>query len=75
MTPDPKHHRRSIRIPAFDYSRPGAYCITMVTQGRAHLFGEIVDGKVRLNAAGRIAQLEWENLPRRFRFIDLGHSW
>ena len=67
-----KHHRRSTRIPAFDYAGPGAYFITLVTHGRAHLFGEIVDGEMRLNAAGRIAQLERENLPRRFRFIALG---
>ncbi len=43
MTFDPqKHHRRTIRLPGYDYSNPGAYFITLVTQGRECLFGQIV---------------------------------
>jgi hypothetical protein len=42
----PIHQRRSIRLPGYDYSQPGAYFITVVTEGRAGLFGEVVDGEM-----------------------------
>jgi len=54
-----RHHRRSIRLRGYDYSRPGAYFITICTQDRACLFGEIVDGKIRMNDAGKIVHDEW----------------
>jgi REP element-mobilizing transposase RayT len=40
-TPD-IHHRRSIRLKYFDYSSAGMYYVTICTQDRAKLFGEIV---------------------------------
>jgi putative transposase len=51
--------RKSIRLPEYDYSTPGAYFITIVTHQRERLFGEIVDGEMRLNNAGKIIQEEW----------------
>jgi putative transposase len=67
-----KHHRRSIRLPKYDYTTSGGYYITIVTQGRECLFGEVVDGEMRLNALGQIAKREWERLPKRFKQIELG---
>jgi REP element-mobilizing transposase RayT len=43
-----------------------------VTHNHACLFGEIVDGKVRLSSAGQIAQNEWQLLEQRFPNIQLG---
>jgi len=57
------HHRRSIRLKGYDYSRPGAYFITICTQDRACLFGEVVDGEMRLNDAGQMVQDVWDELP------------
>ncbi|MGB8645104.1 MAG: hypothetical protein WCF84_07695 [Anaerolineae bacterium] len=54
-----KHHRRSIRLKGYDYSQPGAYFITLVTNDRECLFGEIVNGEMRLSECGRIVQEEW----------------
>ena len=56
---DPKKHRRSIRLRHYDYSRAGAYFITVCTDGRELLFGEVIDDEVNLNASGRIAAEEW----------------
>ena len=53
------HHRRSIRLKAYDYSQTGLYFVTICTRNREHLFGEIRDGKMALNAYGRIAHDEW----------------
>lgn len=72
-TYDPqKHNRQSTRLRGYDYTQAGAYFVTMVTYQRACLFGEIVEGEMRLSRAGKIAQWEWQNLPQRFRFVELG---
>ena len=47
-----KHHRRSIRLKDYDYSRCGAYFVTICTQNRICLFGEIDRGKMNQNDAG-----------------------
>ena len=54
-----KHRRRSIRLRHHDYSRAGAYYITVCTDGRKLLFGEVIDDEVKLNESGRIAAEEW----------------
>lgn len=70
---DPKiHHRRSIRLPGYDYSQPGAYFVTVVTYQRECLFGDVVNGEMKLNKFGQIAQWEWERLAQRFVFLELG---
>ena len=57
---DPEiHHRRSIRLPGYDYSRPGYYFITLCGSFREYLFGEIIDNRMILNDFGRIAHDEW----------------
>lgn len=53
------HRRRSIRLKGYDYSQPGAYFITICAQDRACIFGEIVDGQMRLSPAGEIVREEW----------------
>jgi REP-associated tyrosine transposase len=73
VTFDPqKHHRRSIRLPDYDYSGPGAYFITMVTSGRECLFGEIEDGQIQLSAMGQIAEEHWCLIPEHFPSVELG---
>lgn len=53
------HHRQSIRLADYDYSAEGGYFITIVTQGRACLFGEVIDGIIRLYDYGKIVYEEW----------------
>ena len=67
-----KHYRRLIRLPEYDYSQPGAYYVTIVAWHRECLFGEVVEGEMRLNRAGEIVQWEWLELSKRFQFIELG---
>ena len=54
-----EHHRRSIRLKDYDYTQNGAYVVTICTHGRESLFGDIVDGEMRLNDFGRIVEEEW----------------
>ncbi|HEY3475431.1 MAG TPA: transposase [Anaerolineales bacterium] len=67
-----KHHRRSIRLPTYDYSQPGAYYITIVTHQRALLFGKIVDEEMQLSDFGKIAEECWCAIPEHFPNVDLG---
>jgi REP element-mobilizing transposase RayT len=54
-----RHHRRSIRLRGYDYTQTGGYFITIVAHERALLFGEIVNGAMRLNEYGQIVRDEW----------------
>ncbi|CAG0943768.1 hypothetical protein ANRL1_01466 [Anaerolineae bacterium] len=62
MKYDPqKHHRRSIRLKGYDYTQAGAYFVTICGHNRECLFGEIVDGEMRVNEYGKIVVDEWTN--------------
>ena len=63
--------RRSIRLHGYDYTQAGAYFITICTQGRECLFGNIVDGQMRSNDSGQMAVTIWGGLPIRFNHIEL----
>ncbi|MDR2911066.1 MAG: hypothetical protein LBV47_06855, partial [Bacteroidales bacterium] len=65
------HHRRSIRLHRYDYSQEGLYFVTVCTQNRTCLFGEITAGEMRLNETGRIVENEWIKLPERFNNVVL----
>lgn len=68
---DSQKQRRSIRLPDYDYSQPGAYFITICTHQKQPLFGTIADELVTLSRYGIIAQQCWLNLPRLFPQIEL----
>ncbi len=55
-----KYRIESIRLPGYDYSQPGGYFITIVTHNRQCLFGEIVNGEMRLNEYGELVKTEWQ---------------
>ena len=60
------HHRRSIRLQGYDYSQAGAYFVTICTQNRECLFGDVLDGKMVLNDAGRMVQKWYIELENKF---------
>jgi REP element-mobilizing transposase RayT len=66
----PQQCRRSIRLKGFDYSEPGAYFVTIVTQDRSCVFGEIVDGRMRPNSAGEVIECWWLELTRKFQTVE-----
>lgn len=71
MQYNPKiHHRRSIRLQGYDYSRAGAYFVTICTPNRECLFGEIVPGEMRLNEAGRMVWHWYNELENKFPDIQ-----
>lgn len=62
----PLRNRRSIRLSGFDYSQDGAYFVTVCTQNRDCVFGEIEDGNMVLNSYGQIVSKVWRDLPDHY---------
>ena len=65
------HHRRSIRLKGYDYTREGLYFITICCHKRVCRFGTVVNGEMILNEFGIIAYTEWINLAERFGNFEL----
>jgi len=65
------HHRTSIRLKGYDYSKAGAYFITICCEDRCHRFGKVSDNEMILNKSGTIAYNEWINLADRFPNFEL----
>jgi putative transposase len=63
--------RRSIRLKGYDYSQAGGYFVTICTRNRECLFGEIVDGNIRLNDLGRGVAKCWQWLAEQYPYIQL----
>ena len=57
-------HRHTIRLKGYDYSQKGAYFVTICTQDKACIFGEIIDDKMVLNEIGKIVHNEWLNTSK-----------
>jgi putative transposase len=71
MPHDPDiHHRRSLRLPGYDYARFGAYFVTVCTQGRECLFGDVTPvGGIALNDAGHMVERWWHELGNKFPHV------
>jgi len=54
-----KYRIESNRLKGYNYSKNGAYFVTINTKNRNHFFGEIVAGKMILNDIGEIVKNEW----------------
>jgi len=65
------HNRLSHRLQGYDYSQSGAYFITICTYKKEYLFGEIVDGEIKLNLIGQYAYHQWKQIPLRFVNVEL----
>ena len=63
--------RKSIRLEGYSYAQDGAYFVTVVTRGRMTLFGDVIDGDMRLNDTGRMILQLWEWLETRYPYVRL----
>jgi putative transposase len=68
----PKTRRPSLRLRGYDYTRAGLYFVTSVTRRRGALFGEVIDGEMRLNRFGEIVEQAELDLPRHYPNVELG---
>jgi putative transposase len=63
--------RRIIRLSDYDYSSSGAYFVTICTDNKTCLFGNIVNGTIELNVLGSIVQRVWLEIPLHFSHVTL----
>jgi len=64
-------NRRSIRLKGYDYTRDGAYFVTICTQDRERTFGAVINGRVRLNACGQEVARCWAWLAEQYPYVYL----
>ncbi|MDZ4198855.1 MAG: transposase, partial [Kiritimatiellia bacterium] len=55
----------------WDYTAPGCYFVTLNTRKNRALFGAIVNGRMILNEAGRVAEDCWKEIPAHFSTVAL----
>ncbi len=60
-----------MRLKRYDYSKDGAYFVTILTRERECLFGEIYNGKMILNDAGKMVQKVWDEIPKFYEGITI----
>jgi len=66
-----RRHRRSIRLKGYDYSKNGAYFVTICSHHHECIFGRISNGTMQLNTFGNIVQKCWIDLPIHYLNIRL----
>ena len=72
MVFDPEfHHRRSIRLKGYDYSKNGAYFVTICVKGREHLLGSIKNKNIALSPIGEIVSEQLKQAISIRKEIDI----
>ncbi len=67
MSPDrPRGHRRSIRLPGYDYTQVGAYFVTICTHDGECLFDDPI--------LRRVAETLWQQIPSHCSQVSLDAS-
>ena len=66
-----RYHRGTLRLQNRDYSRPGAYFVTMRTAVHGDILGSITDHVMVLNETGKVADDCWRAIPRHHQGIRL----
>ena len=68
------HHRRSIRLRGYDYSRSGLYFVTICIQNRECLLGRVEDGVFLANEWGETIEKGLDDMILRYPGITV-ESW
>ncbi len=63
--------RKRTRAPDFDYRDPGPYFVTVCVDDRRNRFGVVVDGEMRLSAAGEMVRNTWRELANKYPLVKL----
>lgn len=66
-----KHHRRSIRLQGYDYSKAGSYFVTICIWQRECLLGNITNTNFELSRYGQVVQFNWNILEQKFKNVKL----
>jgi REP element-mobilizing transposase RayT len=58
--------RNSLRYPGHDYREPGSYFVTIRTHDHQTLFGQVLDGTMRLTRSGEAIRYAWQDIATAF---------
>ena len=62
----PKPRRKNLRMQGWDFTSPGWYFLAICTKNMRPAFGTVVNGHMVLNAAGKVAEKFWREIPAHF---------
>lgn len=65
--------RKPNRLKVYDYSLPGYYFVTICTEDKGNMFGNIVNGKIVLNSLGLIIEYCIRSISKINKFIELDY--
>jgi putative transposase len=65
------HRKNSSRLQGWDYSRPGAYFVTINVKGHVCFFGEVKKDGVVLSDVGEVARKNLIAIPEHFPYVFL----
>lgn len=65
------HKRKTIHLPGFNYRSQNAYFITICTQNRDCIYGNIENGCFKTNDIGKMVEEYWMKLENKFQNIQL----
>jgi REP element-mobilizing transposase RayT len=65
--------KRSVlgRLKNYNYSNPGVYFVTLCTNKKGNILGEVVNGIVNLNEYGLIARKFWLEIPEHYNNVEI----
>jgi len=66
-----KYRIESARLPNYDYSANGYYFVTICTHQKFCYFGDVVNAQMQFSQVGRIARLNWQEIPSHFDGVYL----
>jgi len=66
-----KKKRKSIRLPAYDYSLFGAYFITICVKDMKCILGDVIEKEMNLNRFGKVADSMWSEIANCYDNVDL----
>ena len=64
-------HRKCIRLRDYDYSRAGAYFVTICVDGKRCIFGRVDKAEMNLSPVGNICADRCPQIPDRFPGVEL----
>jgi putative transposase len=64
-------NRKTIRIRGYNYKSNGYYFVTFCTENRLLLFGDIINGIMQLNDAGRMVHAKIANTPHCYPDVSV----
>ncbi|MCL4547687.1 MAG: transposase [Bacteroidetes bacterium] len=66
-------NRKRTRLKEYDYSISAYYFVTICTQGKRKMFGNVVGTSMKLNQFGKIVKDCWLDLPNHYSKCELDY--